>query len=664
MATPILPNVTSYATLAALEADSPPDGTMAVVYADPTPTNNRSYVRQSGAWVTDYDPLAYALGNRFGFQQAGTGAVLRTFQNKMRDVVSIEDFGGIGDGVTDNTQAFANAAGAGVSKIYLPAGHYMINGSAGINLSNMDVQGDGDDTIIDCTNCTATYPIYSLGALVVLPALASNASVGQWTLTFASAPSIAVGNVLCIYNPTASSFSGFRTYYTQGEFCEVLAVSGTTVTLRAPLYDNYAAASVNIYLLQSVLLKMRDMQLIGGTSSAGLLQASLTLNPILERMTVVGTNDSAIYIDRCFGGALRDLRVSNLGQGSSTNPYGLIIGNSQHVRVYGGDYYGRWEGTDFGGASLTGAVPCRDCTISDAVIRNDSMSPNGSSTSEHAAGMHGNTEACGYLRCTIYGGAAMSGVDPFIEGGVIYAQNNGVVIDGNEVLGGIYRVHDVKMYSITDPHLVGRSFVDVGGNSTAITSSTTRNFTLEVRGGSLSVASVTANATSAVGLANRGASVVTNVEVTGLTVSAPATFYVLAFSYASGTASANYIIVDNIAGLPAGSPLASINAQYLSFPLRMQSQSGYVSGTTTAAANYIASPVTLSYSYPREPRVTVCLTGAAGAAMSLLGGQVGVPGQYQISQSQVRPQVYSASGANFAAGVNFELHWMTGINEC
>lgn len=141
MATPILPNVTSYTTLAALEAASPPDGTMAVVYADPTPANNRSYVRQGGAWVTDYDPLAYALGNRFGFQQAGSGAVLRTFQSKMRDTVSVFDFGAIGDGITDDTLSlnsfFAwcsanHAAQAEVNGTFAISGQVTVGPSTGI----------------------------------------------------------------------------------------------------------------------------------------------------------------------------------------------------------------------------------------------------------------------------------------------------------------------------------------------------------------------------------------------------------------------------------------------------------------------------------------------------------------------------------------------------
>jgi len=44
-----------------------------------------------------------------GFLQAGTGAVLRTLQSKLRDTVSVTDFGVIGNGIADDTTAFNNA---------------------------------------------------------------------------------------------------------------------------------------------------------------------------------------------------------------------------------------------------------------------------------------------------------------------------------------------------------------------------------------------------------------------------------------------------------------------------------------------------------------------------------------------------------------------------
>lgn len=69
-----------------------------------------------------------------GFLQSGAGAVARTALAKMREAVSVADFGAVGDGVTDDRaaiQAALDAAGDG-QRVYFPgAGPYLV-GATGL----------------------------------------------------------------------------------------------------------------------------------------------------------------------------------------------------------------------------------------------------------------------------------------------------------------------------------------------------------------------------------------------------------------------------------------------------------------------------------------------------------------------------------------------------
>lgn len=60
------------------------------------------------------------------FTAAGAGAVPRSVQSKERDIVSVKDFGAVGDGVTDDTAAIQAAFATGKKVIYMPAGVYKI----------------------------------------------------------------------------------------------------------------------------------------------------------------------------------------------------------------------------------------------------------------------------------------------------------------------------------------------------------------------------------------------------------------------------------------------------------------------------------------------------------------------------------------------------------
>jgi len=80
------------------------------------------------------------------FTQAGTGAVASNVNTKLQEVVSVKDFGAVGDGVTDDTVAIQAAATYGKS-VYFPAGSYRVTDSVLFSINQL-VYGEGNNSII------------------------------------------------------------------------------------------------------------------------------------------------------------------------------------------------------------------------------------------------------------------------------------------------------------------------------------------------------------------------------------------------------------------------------------------------------------------------------------------------------------------------------------
>jgi hypothetical protein len=115
-----------------------------VVYSAPAATEryNGGVISTINASQVVYDP-------------AGLGAVTTTVQAKLRETVSVKDFGAVGDGVTDDTAAIQDALNTGKT-VYAPAGTYLVSKPLYVTGS---FYGDGNSqTIIRKTTTNVPSP--------------------------------------------------------------------------------------------------------------------------------------------------------------------------------------------------------------------------------------------------------------------------------------------------------------------------------------------------------------------------------------------------------------------------------------------------------------------------------------------------------------------------
>lgn len=125
------------------------------------------------SWLNDVNDATY---NGTGvFTPLGTGVVPRTNQDKLREFVSVKDYGAVGDGITDDSDAI-NSALANNTHVYLPAGNYLCKKQIVINRGKeLWGAGKGSYLYIDFTTI-ANFP-GNVGVAVYVNSLPANDSV-------------------------------------------------------------------------------------------------------------------------------------------------------------------------------------------------------------------------------------------------------------------------------------------------------------------------------------------------------------------------------------------------------------------------------------------------------------------------------------------------------
>lgn len=602
--------------------------------------------------------LASESGSSYiGFIQAGTGAVARTSESKMRERVSVLDFGAIAGGsAVTNYNAFTNAInyiGSTGQTLYIPSGTYRISHVL-TTTSDLIMEGDGDTSIIDVTGIAGGFDAITVtGSLTQIEDIAV-ANQGNATITFVSPPSLSVPDVFVLYDPTDYSWSTARSYYRAGEWCEFRGSSGNDAYLTNTLYAGYNPASLNVYKLNSPVVSLKNFRVVG-TSVENVIKISLCNKPVVENVTGYSEGNSILIFDRCYNVRMVNRDMYNKGRG--TDDYGISIGNCQNVRIWDGEFYARRHGIAAGGGDDTACVPTRNVRVIGATIKNDVTS------NVYSADMHGNIEDFHYQDCRIYNGAAMSGKDSGYDNCVITASGIGVIIYVDEVKGGELRARNCDMLGTSDPSSGSRGIIDVGGTGAVVTTYTDNivNLVIEncfIRGSGFS------GSTEFVKFVTDDCPVATNITIRGITADVNAMNTILRTDKRSGTAHCDAIIVDDVCNFPAGTVLHTAAGDYYrDKPSRMMRQSGQTTMTAASGTSYTLPVDPISFRYP-YPRIPTCQATVGGATGLLANGNYTVwANLYQIAATSIHPYIESGSTTNWNASTSVTVNWTSGIEE-
>lgn len=309
---------------------------------------------------------------------------------------SIDDYPRIAP-ENDDTGRFQRALDdmANGGTLLLSKATYIINGSlsavfnVGVNITAIP------GTIIDGSNSTSVNLI-TLGGNRKESSSLSADSVKN-TKTIQTSLSLAEGDIILI--TSTDLFNSTRAYYYKGEMAEVESVSGTTVTLKGTLYDNYAASTTTVHKLNIPKISVSNLTIKRNSNHAG-LKISYAKDIDIHNLSISGARERGIEVGYIYGGDIRNCYVTDCYYAGTGTSYGLAIISSQSLNITGGKYLGGRHGITHGGNE-----PVRDIIIDGATVGNHSSSSSGS------LDVHGNCEFITIRNNLILNGVELSGVN-------------------------------------------------------------------------------------------------------------------------------------------------------------------------------------------------------------------------------------------------------------
>jgi len=283
-----------------------------------------------------FTQLAASSGSSLiGFIQTGA-TTTRTVESKLRDVVSVKDFGAVGDGSTDDTTAIQNAINAmqgSGAQIYFPKGTYIVSSTLNVT-GGLSFYGESRYGVsIKWTSTTLT--VISVN---------TDGQVSFEKITFLGPVSATAGNIITLTGPTQNLFSFVNDCtFTQG-YNQFVTSSAADWTITNCVFNQYVGYGV--YVSDTYNIDAGD-SFIGNNCT--FVTSTTTATGILQ----TSSGGLKIANNKFLGGAY-GYRMSYTNVGGSTVDL-LITGNSLENQTVSAISFNRPSGTTiFGSVVIVG----------------------------------------------------------------------------------------------------------------------------------------------------------------------------------------------------------------------------------------------------------------------------------------------------------------------
>lgn len=357
--------------------------------------------------------------DQLGFIASGSSAVTRAIQNKLRDAISVKDFGAVGNGSADDTDAikFALDAVKSGGVLLFPPGVYRVTSAITKTFDNnavVSIIGYGakiNGTSVTGGSAGNTILLKLGGARLSGVALGVDAAKYATSITTASAISASVNDIALIsstdlWNPT-------RPAYVKGEMIEMRSISGTAVGCHIGLFDSYTAATTTVYPLSMPTINIEGLEIEMNANQLALVIA-YSRNPSIKHTKVYGARYTGISFQYCFGGTIDSNEVYDAWYSGSGTSYGVAISTCQNTVVSNNNLTearhcitgGGWE-------------PCRNVIYIGNVCTAHPLETNAA-----AIDQHGNMEFCSVLGNVANGGIEVSSINAKISDNTVMESRN------------------------------------------------------------------------------------------------------------------------------------------------------------------------------------------------------------------------------------------------